>query len=32
MDDFATPLEDAPHAYEIFQRKEDDAVKILMHP
>ncbi|MEU8984416.1 glutathione-dependent formaldehyde dehydrogenase, partial [Streptomyces sp. NPDC048309] len=35
VDDFAThhlPLEDAPHAYEIFQRKEDDAVKILMRP
>jgi threonine dehydrogenase-like Zn-dependent dehydrogenase len=35
VDGFAThhlPLDDAPHAYEIFQRKEDDAVKILMHP
>jgi threonine dehydrogenase-like Zn-dependent dehydrogenase len=35
VDAFAThhlPLDDAPHAYEIFQHKEDDAVKILMRP
>jgi len=33
--DFAThklPLEQAPHAYEIFQRKEDNAIKILFQP
>ena len=35
VDTFAThhlPLEDAPHAYEIFQKKQDGAVKILLHP
>jgi threonine dehydrogenase-like Zn-dependent dehydrogenase len=35
VDGFAThhlPLADAPHAYEIFQKKEDGAVKILLHP
>jgi threonine dehydrogenase-like Zn-dependent dehydrogenase len=35
VEDFAThrlPLEDAPHAYEIFQKKQDDAVKILLQP
>ena len=35
VDDFAThhlPLDDAPHAYEIFQKKEDGAVKIVLHP
>jgi threonine dehydrogenase-like Zn-dependent dehydrogenase len=35
VDDFAThkvPLEDAPHAYEIFQKKQDGAVKILLQP
>jgi threonine dehydrogenase-like Zn-dependent dehydrogenase len=35
VDTFAThhlPLEDAPHAYEIFQNKEDGAVKIVLHP
>ncbi|MGW4275924.1 zinc-dependent alcohol dehydrogenase [Streptomyces seoulensis] len=35
VDDFAThrvPLTDAPHAYEIFQHKQDGAVKILMSP
>jgi threonine dehydrogenase-like Zn-dependent dehydrogenase len=35
VDDFAThhvPLEDAPHAYEIFQKKEDNAFKILLKP
>jgi threonine dehydrogenase-like Zn-dependent dehydrogenase len=26
------PLEQAPHAYEIFQRKEDGAIKILLQP
>jgi threonine dehydrogenase-like Zn-dependent dehydrogenase len=26
------PLEDAPHAYEIFQRKEDGAIKIVLEP
>jgi threonine dehydrogenase-like Zn-dependent dehydrogenase len=26
------PLEDAPHAYEIFQKKEDGAFKILLQP
>ena len=35
VDDFAThhlPLDDAPDAYELFQHKQDDAVKILMQP
>ncbi len=35
VDDFAThrvPLSDAPHAYEMFQRKQDGAVKVLMQP
>lgn len=35
VDDFAThrlPLADAPHAYEIFQKKEDEAFKILLTP
>ena len=35
VDDYAThhlPLEEAPHAYEIFQKKEDDAFKILLKP
>jgi threonine dehydrogenase-like Zn-dependent dehydrogenase len=35
VDTFAThrlPLDDAPHAYEIFQKKEDGAVKIVLHP
>jgi threonine dehydrogenase-like Zn-dependent dehydrogenase len=26
------PLDDAPHAYEIFQKKEDGAIKILLQP
>ena len=26
------PLADAPHAYEIFQKKEDGAIKILLKP
>ncbi len=32
---FAThrlPLEDAPHGYEIFQKKQDEAVKVLLEP
>lgn len=35
VDGFAThrlPLEEAPHAYEIFQRKQEEAVKILFQP
>jgi threonine dehydrogenase-like Zn-dependent dehydrogenase len=35
VDSFAThhvPLEQAPHAYEIFQKKEDNAFKILLKP
>ncbi|MEV0977510.1 zinc-dependent alcohol dehydrogenase [Streptomyces sp. NPDC049915] len=35
VDDFAThrlPLDEAPHAYEMFQKKQDGAVKILMQP
>ncbi|MCE7081664.1 zinc-dependent alcohol dehydrogenase [Streptomyces sp. ST2-7A] len=35
VDGFAThhlPLADAPHAYEMFQRKEDGAVKIVFRP
>lgn len=35
VDSFAThtlPLEQAPHAYEIFQKKQDGAVKILLEP
>jgi threonine dehydrogenase-like Zn-dependent dehydrogenase len=35
VDTFAThelPLEQAPHAYEIFQEKRDGAVKILLKP
>ena len=26
------PLEDAPYGYEIFQKKEDDAIKVLLKP
>jgi threonine dehydrogenase-like Zn-dependent dehydrogenase len=32
---FAThrlPLEQGPHGYEIFQKKEDDAIKVLLEP
>ncbi len=32
---FAThklPLDEAPHAYEIFQKKQDGAIKILLQP
>ena len=35
VDDFAThtlPLEDAPHAYEIFQKKQDGAIKVVFEP
>jgi threonine dehydrogenase-like Zn-dependent dehydrogenase len=35
VEDFAThrvPLEEAPHAYEIFQRKQDGAFKVLLQP
>ncbi|MDN5771656.1 MAG: zinc-binding dehydrogenase, partial [Microlunatus sp.] len=35
VDDFAThrlSLEEAPHAYDIFQRKADGAVKIVLQP
>jgi threonine dehydrogenase-like Zn-dependent dehydrogenase len=35
VESFAThrlPLEDAPRAYEIFQKKQDGAVKILLRP
>ncbi|MFD0318439.1 zinc-dependent alcohol dehydrogenase [Streptomyces flavalbus] len=35
VEDFAThhvPLTDAPHAYEMFQRKQEGAVKVLMRP
>ena len=28
----AVPLEDPPRAYEMFQRKEDGAVKVLLVP
>ncbi|MFZ3565577.1 zinc-dependent alcohol dehydrogenase [Streptomyces sp. BH097] len=35
VDEFAThhvPLGEAPHAYEMFQKKQDGAVKVLMRP
>lgn len=35
VDDFAThtlPLDQAPHAYDIFQKKQDGAVKVLLKP
>jgi threonine dehydrogenase-like Zn-dependent dehydrogenase len=35
VDNFAThrlPLEEAPKAYETFQKKQDGAVKILLRP
>jgi threonine dehydrogenase-like Zn-dependent dehydrogenase len=35
VDDFAThrvPLSQAPQAYEIFQKKQDGAVKVLLKP
>jgi threonine dehydrogenase-like Zn-dependent dehydrogenase len=34
-EDLAThvlPLAEAPHAYEIFQKKEDGAIKVLLAP
>jgi threonine dehydrogenase-like Zn-dependent dehydrogenase len=35
VDDFAShrlPLADAPHAYDIFQRKAEGAIKIMLQP
>jgi threonine dehydrogenase-like Zn-dependent dehydrogenase len=35
VEDLAThrlPLEQAPHGYEIFQKKEDGAIKVVLHP
>lgn len=35
VDDFAThrlPLAEAPHAYDIFQKKEDGAIKVILQP
>jgi threonine dehydrogenase-like Zn-dependent dehydrogenase len=35
VDSFAThalPLDEAPHAYDIFQKKQDGAVKIILRP
>jgi threonine dehydrogenase-like Zn-dependent dehydrogenase len=35
VEDLAThklPLDQAPHAYEIFQKKEDGAIKVLLEP
>ena len=35
VDDFTThtmPLEDAPKAYEMFQKKQDGAIKVLLQP
>ncbi len=35
VDDFAThvvPLDQAPQAYEMFQKKQDDAVKVVFQP
>jgi threonine dehydrogenase-like Zn-dependent dehydrogenase len=35
VDDFAThriPLTEAPHGYDIFQKKQDGAIKILLRP
>jgi threonine dehydrogenase-like Zn-dependent dehydrogenase len=35
VDTFAThrlPIEEAPHAYEIFQKKQDGAIKVLLQP
>jgi len=26
------PLEEAPHGYEIFQKKQDRAIKVLLQP
>jgi threonine dehydrogenase-like Zn-dependent dehydrogenase len=35
VEDLAThrlPLEEAPHGYEIFQKKQDGAIKVLLQP
>jgi threonine dehydrogenase-like Zn-dependent dehydrogenase len=35
VEEFAThrlPLDEAPHAYEIFQKKEEGAIKVLLEP
>jgi threonine dehydrogenase-like Zn-dependent dehydrogenase len=35
VEDLAThkvPLDEAPHAYEIFQKKQDGAIKVLLQP
>jgi hypothetical protein len=35
VESFAThklPLDEAPHAYEMFQKKQDGAVKVLLQP
>jgi threonine dehydrogenase-like Zn-dependent dehydrogenase len=35
LDGFTThvvPLDDAPRAYEIFQKKQDGAIKVLFQP
>ncbi len=35
LDDIIThhlPLTEAPHAYEIFNNKEDDCVKVVLNP
>jgi threonine dehydrogenase-like Zn-dependent dehydrogenase len=35
VDNFAShvlPLDDAPHAYDIFQKKQDGAVKVMLRP
>ena len=26
------PLEEAPHGYEIFQKKQDSCIKVVLHP
>ena len=28
----ALPLEEAPHGYEIFQKKQDGAIKVVLRP
>ena len=35
VEGFAThrlPLDDAPHGYEIFQKKEDSCIKVVLNP
>jgi threonine dehydrogenase-like Zn-dependent dehydrogenase len=35
VDQFAThhlPLDDAPHGYDIFQKKQDGAFKVVLNP